>query len=325
MRPPKPCLLPKTPSTRRQLLAHGVTAQMIRTALSSGRLYRIRRGVFIDSTVWPEHARDQHLIRALAELEVCPSGVLSHESAGAAWQLPHPGFGQWHDAPVSLTLPRSESSRARRGRVVHHLAELVPSVVTRDPEGRPVTTLARTAVDLATGRPLPEALVILDGAVRLLCAAMISNPRRTDYANPRLMAAARELFAQAADARLPAGLTQAIELTDARRESPPESLSAGHFHLAGLPEPAYQVMIDTPIGQLFPDFYWPEHRLVGECDGAVKYADPQGYAREKEREQVLRDLDYPMVRWLAKEIMLRPDRVIERVERALAAAPPLCG
>lgn len=91
MRPPKPCLLPTTPSTRRQLLAHGVTAQMIRTALSSGRLYRIRRGVFIDSTVWPEHARDQHLIRALAELEVCPSGVLSHESAGAAW-LPHPGF-----------------------------------------------------------------------------------------------------------------------------------------------------------------------------------------------------------------------------------------
>ena len=63
---------------------------------------------------------------------------------------------------------------------MHHLAELVPSVVTRDPEGRPVTTLARTAVDLATGRPLPEALVILDGAARLLCAAMISNPRRTD-------------------------------------------------------------------------------------------------------------------------------------------------
>lgn len=232
-------------------------------------------------------------------------------------------FGQWHDAPVSLTLPWSESSRARRGRVVHHLAELVPSVVTRDPEGRPVTTLARTAVDLATGRPLPEALVILDGAARAV-RRHDQQPATHGLRQPTVDGGRARAFAQAADARLPAGLTQAIELTDARRESPPESLSVGHFHLAGLPEPAYQVMIDTPIGQLFPDFYWPEHRLVGECDGAVKCVDPQGYAREKEREQVLRDLDYPMVRWLAKEIMLRPDRVIERVERALAAAPPLC-
>jgi hypothetical protein len=33
---------------------------------------------------------------------------------------------------------------------------------------------------------------------------------------------------------------------------------------------------------------------------------------------VLRDLGYRFVRWLAKEIMLRPDVVMERIARALA-------
>jgi hypothetical protein len=32
---------------------------------------------------------------------------------------------------------------------------------------------------------------------------------------------------------------------------------------------------------------------------------------------VLRDLGYRFVRWLAKEIMTRPDVVIARIERAL--------
>ena len=57
--------------------------------------------------------------------------------------------------------------------------------------------------------------------------------------------------------------------------------------------------------------------LIGECDGAVKYADAQGYVREKEREQALRDQGYAMVRWQAKEIMLRPEVVVERVARCL--------
>jgi very-short-patch-repair endonuclease len=56
---------------------------------------------------------------------------------------------------------------------------------------------------------------------------------------------------------------------------------------------------------------------VGECDGAVKYVDAHGYVNEKEREQVLRDLGYRIVRWLAKEIMLTPQVVVERIARAL--------
>jgi very-short-patch-repair endonuclease len=73
-----------------------------------------------------------------------------------------------------------------------------------------------------------------------------------------------------------------------------------------------------PLGALYPDFLWEDLKLIGECDGAIKYNDASGYVLEKEREQVLRDLEYRFVRWLPKEIMLRPDVVMERIARALA-------
>lgn len=71
---------------------------------------------------------------------------------------------------------------------------------------------------------------------------------------------------------------------------------------------------------VFPDCYWPEQRLVGEADGAGKYTDATASVREKEREQALRDLDFRVVRWLGKEIMSRPQVVVERVARQLGAS-----
>jgi len=181
-----------------------------------------------------------------------------------------------------------------------------------------VTTPARTAVDLAADLPLPEALVLLDGAARLICASLVNQVRRRDYANPQLVRAAVELLEQAATTVRATRLRPALALVNPSRESVAESLSAGHMQLSGLPTPRFQAEIRTPIGTLYPDFLWEDLKLIGECDGAIKYNDASGYVLEKEREQVLRDLGYRFVRWLAKEIMLRPDVVMERIARALA-------
>ena len=130
------------------------------------------------------------------------------------------------------------------------------------------------------------------------------------------MAAAREsLLAAAGHHR--SDLRSAVELVVPARESPAESLTAGHLQLAGLPTPPFQAPIDTPHGTVYPDFLWPDLRLIGECDGAVKYSDQRSIVAEKEREQLLRDMGYGIVRWLAKEIMTRPDLVLARIERAL--------
>jgi hypothetical protein len=205
---------------------------------------------------------------------------------------------------------------------VHHVAALPTAEVTRDPEGYRLTTLARTAVELSAGLTLPEQLVLLDAAARTLCVGYVSHVRRNDYSNPRLVQAARDELACAATARRRPGLRTAIALTAPARESAAESLSAGWFQLAGLPTPEFQPGVATPLGIVYPDALWRGRGahgrgVVGECDGAIKYREASAYVQEKEREQILRDLGFDVVRWLAKEIMLTPEVVVARVARAL--------
>jgi very-short-patch-repair endonuclease len=200
--------------------------------------------------------------------------------------------------------------------VVYHRQHLLPGQVVRDPWGYLVTTPARTAIDLAVGSPLPEALVLLDAAVRLACVGFLDQPRRRDYRSQPLVKAARCLLTEAASSVGCRRIEEAIGLADPARESAIESLSAGHFELAGLPRPRFQEPIRTPFGVFYPDCLWPEQRLIGEADGAFKYTDQAAIVAEKQREQILRDQGWGIVRWLGKEIMARPETVVERVARA---------
>lgn len=84
--------------------------------------------------------------------------------------------------------------------------------------------------------------------------------------------------------------------------------------------PLFQAEISVGGGKVYPDFFWPDLGLIGEVDGLVKYTDPRAIGAEKQREQHLLDLGYQIVRWLASEIMTRPDLVVARIERAMAAA-----
>jgi hypothetical protein len=298
------------------LLASGITAAMIRSQARSGRLIAVRQGVYLRASDWPGDPASRHVVRAHAEQVVNPSGALSHASAATVWQLPKPGAGGWFDEPVALTLP-APAHTSRSGVRHHHTGPLPSGQVVRDPEGYPVTSPARTAVDLAGDLDLPQALVLLDGAARVVCQSLVAEIRRRDYVNPRLVDAAQELLRAAAETVRAPRLGPAIALTAPCRESAAESLSAGHLELAGLPRPSYQAEIRTTFGSFFPDCLWPERGLVGECDGTVKYRDANAYAHEKEREQILRDLGYDVVRWQAREIMTRPQVVMERIARAL--------
>ena len=177
MRTPRPCLLPTHPASRDMLLASGLSPAVIRTQLATGALVRVRTGVYIAASRWPDNPAAPHLVLAHAEQVAHPGAVMSHESAAVSWRLPHPGFGEWHEAPPSVTVV-GELARSRRGPAVHHLGALPKSQVTCYDEGYDLTTIARTAVDLAAGLPLPEALVLLDGAARRICEALVTNARR---------------------------------------------------------------------------------------------------------------------------------------------------
>jgi hypothetical protein len=314
---PTPWQLPTEPTTSNRLHQCGVTEAMIRTQLRAGGLIRLRQGVYLATSVWPTDRETQHVLRARAEVAANPAAVISHESAALVWGLPFPAFGTWAEALPSIIMPAGQGYRGARRGATHHVVTLPPTAVTRDKAGYSVTTIARSAVDLAMDREVPAALAVLDAAARLLCASYVANARRHDFTNPALAKAARTQLVDAAPAHRRAGLAKIVALVDPARESVAESLSAACFALAGLPTPTCQERVVTPKGTFFPDFWWREHRLIGECDGAVKYTDPTAYVHEKEREQAIRDAGYRVVRWLAKEIMASPEVVVDRVSRAL--------
>lgn len=322
MRSPRPWPLPQRPTAFAELVARGATRAMVATQVGAGRLIRLREGVYLAASAWPEDPGRRHLLLARAEQVANPGAAISHASAALAWDLPSPPLAPWPDGPPTLTLPRDGGHRCRRSATGVLVAAYLPGRhVTLDPEGWPLTTPARTAVDLARTMDLPDALVVLDAAARLLCAELVASPRRGDYGNPVLRGVARDALREACSGRNGfSGLRAVIELVDPRRESPIESLTAGHLHRAGVPMPEFQVPISTPLGTLYPDCYWKRQRLIGEADGAVKYGDAQAMVWEKEREQALRDLGYGIVRWLGKEITHRPQVVVDRIRRALDLA-----
>ena len=317
MRSATPVPLPTRPATRAMLLQSGFSPQMIRTQLDSDQLVRLRRGVFLAASAWPDDEAGRHILRAYAEQTMYVHAVLSHHTAALVWGLPHPGLEEWYELKPAVTLPAAKGMKSRQGSVTHHLGSLPSHHVTTDSSGYSVTTVARTAIDLVLALPLPEALVVLDGAARKVVESMVVRARRAEHANPLLIAAARGALTEAAQARRSAMLRPRIALADPRRESAAESLSAGYFELAGLPRPLIQHPIRTPVGTFYPDFYWPEHRLIGECDGAVKYSRREDRVAEKVREDALRDLGNRFVRWIGRDIMLAPDQVVGRVARGL--------
>lgn len=64
VRTPHPWALPNQPVSRRLLAAAGVSDEMIRTVLRSGRLMRLRRGVFVASAAWPDDPQARHVMMA---------------------------------------------------------------------------------------------------------------------------------------------------------------------------------------------------------------------------------------------------------------------
>lgn len=316
MQPARPWILPTEPTCRADLIRLGVSPRMIRTGLATGALVAVRHGVVVGAEFWPADPIEQHLVRARAEVAANPGAVLSHQSAALVWALPAPGFTPWEQSPVSITRPHAARSAHARG-AVHHAMAVPSGQIHHDRRGFDVTTPARTAIDLAAGLDLPGALAILDGASRVICASMVPSIRRRGYENQRLVQAARDVLAEAATTARLRPSRAVLELVCPARESAPESVSAGHIVLAGLPMPRFQVELRTPQGSFWADLLWEEHRLIGECDGAMKYTDPQAVVAEKRREQALRDLGFDIVRWEATESVLRPDVMLGRISRAL--------
>ena len=122
----------------RQLMALGISRATIDHWLRTDRLHAVHRGVYaLGHRVLTEEGR-----LSAAVLACGPGAVISHRSAANLW-----GIRPNNRKPIDVTVP-GRSRHRRKGIDIHLVRHLDPRDVT-EIDGLPVTTLARTLLDLA--------------------------------------------------------------------------------------------------------------------------------------------------------------------------------
>lgn len=265
----------------------------------TGRLVRVRQGVYLPTTEWEaldQDARFRAEVFAASEI-VRPGTQFAGDSAAALLRLP--SLGPW---PGLVEVLGSPASGGRSSSGIHR------RTAAEDPNplelnGATITSLGRTVVDVSARTGFLRAVCMVDHALR--------PPQAGEFRFARLpVPTAEELMAITASLAPFPGLAkakQAIRFGEGRSGSIGESLSRAQIHLLGLPAPQIQVPFYDSDGLIgYVDFYWPELGLIGEFDGHVKYKD-RLYLRgqlpeevvwaEKQREDRLRAVARDLVRW----------------------------
>lgn len=280
--------------TTTQLRAHGLADHDLRRLVRRGLWSTPARGaaapVAVRDGAAPLMARRRHALASTAAALTRPGCVVSGRSGAILHGLPT------YAIPARPELTRADATLGRRNRVHLHGATLAPSEVTTW-FGAPVTTLARTLVDLGR-HDRRDALMAADAALR-----------------ERLVTVELLQVGLAGAAGWP-GIRQAravLGLASPLAESPLESLVRLALHDAGFPTPQLQV----EIGGYRVDFCWPEYRLILEADGREKYTADELW-REKRREARLRTLDYRVERVVWADVT----RHWDATRRLLRAAFP---
>jgi putative AbiEi antitoxin of type IV toxin-antitoxin system len=277
------------PLMRHRLAAAGVSDEEVRRLHRRGRLARIAPGAYLDpSDPRLRRPEDRYRLRVLvAASRLAVDAVVSHQSAAALHGLP-----LWNLPSAHLHATRARRSGAfRTGRLHMHTAPLAPeeTVVV---DGIAATSVARTAVDIARAMRFEEAVALLDAALH----RRLATPAELDAVLDRM----------AGWPGIPAA-RRAVEFADPRAMSVGESRSRVGMARFGVVTPVLQWAVVGPGPRVLgtADFGWPEHGVVGEFDGVVKYgrllrpgAVPADVVvAEKQREDRMRAVLRGFVRW----------------------------
>jgi Transcriptional regulator, AbiEi antitoxin/Protein of unknown function (DUF559) len=283
--------------TREQARRCGCPDAEIRRLLRSGDWVTVRRGLLAAARRVADPRGRLVAEAAAAWLALGRRPVLSHASAGLLHQLVLPAYGG-----VELTAdPRVLRPRRGAGFLLH-AAALAPQH-TAEVDGLPVTSVARTVVDLARALPFEEAVVLADDALhrRLVERADLERVLRDCAVWPRIRHAARVVAA-----------------ADPLAESPLETLCRVLFARHGLPAPECQALVVDPRDgwRARVDFRWPARRTVVEADGRLKYATPADLWNEKLRQERIEELGYAVLRLTWTQVTREPAAVVARLLRA---------
>lgn len=281
---------------RWQLLAAGVSDHAIGRCLRGGRLVRRHRAVYA-----VPHSDQLPLAPDAGAVLACgPGALLCDHSAAVLWGL-RPGVAD----PVHVVVPFGQRGPARDPAIVVHRTRLLSPADARLHQGLPVTSPARTVLDLAARLPERDVEQMLDEGLfvrRLLSRGELRATLRRAGGHP----------GRAALARIATRHTRSTK-TDSR----PEERLLLLVRAAGLPEPQHQV---HALGYRL-DLFWPQLKLAVEVDRYGTHGSPGRFERDRRRDaRLLAELGIAVLRITDLQIEHRPYEVIATLARAIAAA-----
>ncbi|MBZ5738898.1 type IV toxin-antitoxin system AbiEi family antitoxin domain-containing protein [Nocardioides mangrovi] len=241
--------------TRAQAREAGYDDRAVTRQMRTGSWHRMRRGYYSFPDVWAAlDAVGRH--RALARAVAHSHGgavALSHVSG-----LVLHGVDVWGVDLSRVHVTRLDGGTGRiEGDVVHHEGQCLES----DPvelDGAIVLPAARCAVEAASRTTNESALVLFDALLR----RGLSDHDQL-FGQFELM----EHWPYTQHLHIP------IRMADGRAESVGESRGRWLFRVSGLPAPVLQYEVRDSRGELLgiADWAWPNHGLLGEFDGRIKY------------------------------------------------------
>ena len=274
--------------TRAQLVEIGLGRTGIDSRLRAGHLYRMHRGVYVVGR--PALTMKGRFIAAV--FAYGDHAALSHRGAAVLWGL-QPERGP----RIDITVPAAGGRRNRRTVIVH--ASRLREHETTPKSGIPVTTQARTIIDLAdisTPRELERTLDEAD-YLRLDLAALRPIPGRRGAGRLARVLAEHE-----------AGSTRTLSEFEERLVALCSS--------SGLPMPR----INQHVEGYLADFVWPTARLIVETDGWRAHGTRGAFERDRRRDAVLTEAGWRVVRITWKRLENEPGAVAAQLRRLLAAS-----
>jgi very-short-patch-repair endonuclease len=270
---------------RAQLRELGATDPGIGRRVRAGWLHRVHQGVYAVGR--PSLTTEGRFLAAVVSCG--PGAVLSHFAAAILWALlPERG------PRIDVTVPTGGGRRRRGALIVHRSALPDGDVTVRD--GIPVTTPARTLIDLADVLPHRRLERAFDEAAFL----------RLDPVGLRVIRGRRGAGA----------LRRVLAEHDpgsTRTRSELEERMLELCRRAGLPEPEVNVLIE---GHLV-DFVWRAARLVVETDGWRAHGTRAAFERDRRRDAELIAADWRPLRVTHGRLEREPDWVAQRIGVAL--------
>jgi len=276
--------------TRRQLLDVGLSSDQIDRRIARGRLHRLWRGVYAVG-------RPQVTLLGWwcgAVLACRGDTVLSHDSAAALWGIrpTKPGDEGKQPRPGVIHVSVSATRSPRRtGIRVHRRTDLSESE-RGVCHGIPVTTPARTLIDLSTLH-CPEEL-----------EAWVSRADKRGLIDPEALR--RELEKRRGMDGVPILRAVLDRRTFRLTDSELERRFLRLVRHARLPDPRTQQRVNG----FRVDFYWPQLGLIVETDGLRYHRTATQQSKDRVRDQAHVATGFTVLRFTHAQVVFEPEGVV---------------